>query len=93
MLADGDFRMNEEDVSPERLSSRLREIFQSGIRRHLYVTADRNVPLKNVMDLVSGLSHDFESFAILTPSVERRLVSDRSLCLVPVPTPYKALGR
>ena len=88
--ADGGFRINEEPASPQGLSPRLREIFQSGVRRYLYVTADRNVPLKNVMDVIKELSHDFESFAILTPSVEQRLIHDPSLCLGPgVPSRYK----
>lgn len=91
MQTDGGFRINEEHVKPEDLSARLREIFQSRVRRCLYVTADRNIPLKNVLDLVNELSNDFENFAILTPSVEQRLVNDRSLCLGPgVPSLYKA---
>ena len=53
--------------------------FRSRVHGYLYVASDRNVPLKKVMELIVELSHDFENFAILTPSVEQRLVNDRDL--------------
>jgi biopolymer transport protein ExbD len=75
--------INTEEISQEALRTRLADVFKTRVYRYVYVTADSDVPFRDVAEVIDLALMEMDYVSIATPSILRPALSMTGLCTDP----------